>query len=114
MSSHGDPWRYGAWRYAVLVGDAADGPERAGQRAYFDQWVARIRAMDDLTEALMEAQHLVRAEHEFRCEATELRGELARRIHDTCGLSISQVGKLLGVSKGTADRILRRAGGFGR
>ena len=81
----------------------------AAQRAAFAERADAIRAMDDLTEAFQEAGKLVNVQLEFRHEAAQLRADVARRIKAAGELSIGQLAQRLGVSKGRADRMLRRA-----
>ena len=66
--------------------------------------------MDDLTEAFEEAGKLVSTQLEFRRDAAQLRADLARQIWAAGELSIGQLAKRLGLSKGRTDRLLRRAG----
>jgi DNA-binding transcriptional regulator YiaG len=92
------------------VGDAGASSSDAAQRAAFEERAARIRAMDDLTEAFEEAGKLVTTQLEFRRDAAQLRADMARRIREAGDLSIGQLAARLGLSKGRTDRMLRRAG----
>ena len=88
---------------------ASGSSDDAAQRAAFDARAAQILAMDDLIEAYQEAGKLVGAQLEFRHDAAELRARLAQRIREAGDLSIAQLAARLGVSKGRAARMLRRA-----
>ena len=53
---------------------------------------------------------LLVAAAQFRGEAAVLRSETAARIRDEGGLSIAQLGQVIGREKATAAKVLRRAG----
>jgi hypothetical protein len=109
-SQAGRPWQTGASRYSDHVEAAGTSDNDAAQRSAFEKRAAAIRAMDDLTEAFEEAGKLVTTQLEFRHDAAQLRADVARQIQEAGDLSIGQLAKRLGLSKGRTDRLLRRAG----
>ena len=79
--------------------------------AAFAQAAARIRAEPDPVEAYDQAMDLLVAAAQFRGEAAVLRSETAARIRDEGGLSIAQLGQVIGREKATAAKVLRRTAG---
>ena len=91
------------------MADLGSADNDAAQRAAFAERATQILAMRDLAAAFQEAGKLVDVQLEFRHEAAQVRAEVARRILDEDDLSIGQLAKRLGLSKGRTQRILDRA-----
>jgi hypothetical protein len=79
-------------------------------RALYEERAATILEMDDLDAAFIEASRLREQHGELESAAAELRAVIARRMWETGQYSIAQLATRLGVTKGRADQLLRRAG----
>ena len=77
-------------------------------REAFDHAASLIRDITDPVAAYEAAADLAGETAAFRREAADLRSEMAARVRDDGGLSISQLGQRIGRGKPTAQKILRR------
>jgi ActR/RegA family two-component response regulator len=84
------------------------------QRAAFDARADAIRAMEDPVSAFEAAGDLVEQQAAFRGLAARVRAEQAQRVFDSGEMSLSELGRRLGMTKQRAAKILQRAREGGR
>jgi hypothetical protein len=87
--------------------------EAAGIRAAFDNAIDAIRASPDAVQAFRDASALGDLAKQMEVEAAGVRAFLAARLAGAHALSVTKLGKLLGVSRSRAAQLVKagRSGG---